>query len=298
MTKAGVLIIDKPQGLTSHDVVGRVRRVSGIRRVGHAGTLDPLATGVLVVCVGWATRFIEYVVGQPKSYEATVRLGQTTDSFDADGMITAERPVDVDAGEIEAALADFRGEIRQQAPVYSAIKQDGQPLHKRARRGEVVEAPVRDVTIYALTLVAYEPPDLELRIVCSTGTYVRSLAHDLGRTLGCGGHIVALRRTAVGEFTVRDAVPLDVLTSENWTTYLQPPDAAVAHLPAIQLEAEDAVDLRHGRPVTATSGAPDGTLLRVYNDAGHMLGVAESVSGLLRVRKNVPDDAYSDDTGL
>lgn len=298
MTKAGVLIIDKPQGLTSHDVVGRVRRVSGIRRVGHAGTLDPLATGVLVVCVGWATRFIEYVVGQPKSYEATVRLGQTTDSFDADGMITAERPVDVDAGEIEAALADFRGEIRQQAPVYSAIKQDGQPLHKRARRGEVVEAPVRDVTIYALTLVAYEPPDLELRIVCSTGTYVRSLAHDLGRTLGCGGHIVALRRTAVGEFTVRDAVPLDALTSENWTTYLQPPDAAVAHLPAIQLEAEDAVDLRHGRPVTATSGAPDGTLLRVYNDAGHMLGVAESVSGLLRVRKNVPDDAYSDDTGL
>ncbi len=298
MTKAGVLTIDKPQGLTSHDVVGRVRRVSGIRRVGHAGTLDPLATGVLVVCVGWATRFVEYIVGQPKAYEATVRLGQTTDSYDADGMVVAERPVEVEAAEIEAALVDFRGDIRQRAPIFSAIKQDGQPLYKRARRGEAVEAPVRDVTIYALTVAAYEPPLLDLRIVCSSGTYIRSLAHDLGQTLGCGGHITALRRTAVGEFTAQDAVPLDALSPENWSSYLQPPDVAVAHLPAIQLEAEEAAELRYGRPVTAASGAPEGTLLRVYNDAGHLLGVAEAEGGLLRVRKNVPDDAYVANAGL
>lgn len=298
MTTAGVLTIDKPQGLTSHDVVGRVRRVSGIRRVGHAGTLDPLATGVLVVCVGWATRFVEYVVGQPKSYEATVRLGQTTDSYDADGAITAERPVEVELAEIEAALVDFRGEIRQRAPVYSAIKQGGQPLHKRARRGETVEAPVRDVTIYALSVIAYEPPDLELRIVCSSGTYIRSLAHDLGQTLGCGGHIAALRRTAVGEFTVQDAVPLDALAPESWMRYLQPSDVAVAHLPAIQLEADAAAEMRYGRPVAVESGEPDGALLRVYNESGHMLGVAETDGGLLRVRKNVPDDAYAANAGL
>lgn len=298
MADAGVLNIDKPVGLTSHDVVQRVRRLTGVRRVGHAGTLDPLATGVLVVCVGWATRFAEYVVGQPKTYHATVRLGQMTDTYDAEGTIVAEQPVTVSAAGIEAALGAFRGPIRQQAPAYSAIKQEGQPLHKRVRRGETVEAPVRDVTIYALELLAYESPDVELRIVCSSGTYVRSLAHDLGQALGCGGHIVALRRTAVGGFVAGEATPLAELTPENWRAHLHSPETAVAHLPSIALRPEEAVKLRQGQPVPIAPGTEESPLMRVYDEAGHLLGLAEPREGQWRARKNVPDEAYHEDSRL
>ncbi|MEZ4517256.1 MAG: tRNA pseudouridine(55) synthase TruB [Chloroflexota bacterium] len=168
---AGVLVVDKPLGLTSHDVVQRVRRATGIRRVGHAGTLDPLATGVLVVCVGWATRLIEYLVDSRKTYETTVRLGRTTTTYDAEGEIVAERPAAVTPDQLHAALIPFRGPIRQKAPAYSAIKKDGQPLYKAARRGEAVEAPVRQVTIDTLELLDFRPPDVDLRVVCSAGTY-------------------------------------------------------------------------------------------------------------------------------
>jgi tRNA pseudouridine55 synthase len=199
---SGVLCVDKPLGMTSHDVVGRTRRVAGLRRVGHAGTLDPLATGVLLLCLGRAARLIEYLVGHDKVYETTVRLGQTTATYDAEGEVLAERPfLHLTLSQIEAALEAFRGDIVQQPPIYSAIKQGGQPLYKLARQGKTeVARPYRPVTIHELTRLSWEPPHLSLRIACSSGTYIRSLGYDLGEALGCGGHLSALRRLAVGRF--------------------------------------------------------------------------------------------------
>jgi tRNA pseudouridine55 synthase len=178
VTPSGLLILDKPTGLTSHDAVQRVRRISGVRRAGHAGTLDPLASGVLLVCVGPATRLVEYLVGHDKTYETTVRLGQTTTTYDAEGDITRERPVRVDESQIAAALDAFRGAIRQQVPAFSAVKRDGQPLYKAARRGDEMELPLREVVVHSLELLVFEPPLLSLRVACSSGTYIRSLVHD------------------------------------------------------------------------------------------------------------------------
>ncbi len=272
----GFLNVDKPEGMTSHDVVARVRRVAGMRRVGHAGTLDPLATGVLLVGLGRATRLIEYLVGQPKTYVARVRLGQTTNTYDADGEITAEMPVTSTQAEIEAALTPFQGEIAQRAPIYSAIKKDGQPLYKRARRGEAVEAPVRNVTIYDLALVAFESPFVELRVVCSAGTYIRSLAHDLGQALGCGGHIAALRRTAIGSFSAETALPLADLTADMLTANLLSPDSAVGHLPRLDLNPSDSATLLHGGRLTRQPDQPQADLVRAYDADGRFVGVVAS----------------------
>lgn len=285
---AGVLILDKPLGLTSHDVVQHVRRASGVRRVGHAGTLDPLATGVLVVCVGWATRLAEYIQDSHKTYETAVRLGQTTTTYDAEGEIIAERPVMVTAGEIAAALDAFRGDIQQQAPAYSAIKRNGQPLYKAARRGEIVELPIRAVSIRTLELLSYEPPDVRLRVVCSSGTYIRSLAHDLGQALGCGGHVVALRRTASGHFCAEDAIQLDSLTADTWRDYLLPPEAAVAGLAQRTVSAEEAANLQQGRAVLAPGTLPEGAPVATRGPDGRLLGITEFADGQLRPRKMAP----------
>jgi tRNA pseudouridine55 synthase len=221
MTEAhiGLLVINKPIGLTSHDVVNKVRWLSGIRRVGHAGTLDPLASGVLLLAVGRATRLIEYLVGRSKRYQAVVRLGQETDTYDREGEVVAERPVQVTDSQLEAALERFRGPIEQVPPMFSAVKQGGQPLYRLARRGQAVERPARAITIYELSLLDWRPPEIELLIHCSSGTYIRSLAHDLGQVLGCGGHLATLRRLAVGDFTLDQAVPLPVLDRKTgWLT--------------------------------------------------------------------------------
>lgn len=281
---AGLLVIDKPVGPSSHDVVGRVRRLVATRRVGHAGTLDPLAGGVLLVCVGRATRLVEYLVGLDKVYETNVRLGQATTTYDAEGQVTAERPVTVVKADILAALPAFRGAIRQRVPPYSAVKRDGRPLYERARRGEVIELPARDVTIHTLDLLAYEPPLLTLRVVCSSGTYIRSLAHDLGEALGCGGHVAALRRTAVGRFSLADAAPLDALTPENVAARLLPPEAAVAHLPRAEFSAEEARLLGHGRWLAAPPDAPAGDTAAFESD-GRFLGIVADEEGVWRPRK-------------
>ena len=195
---SGILLLDKPIGPTSHDAVARVRRAAGLRRVGHAGTLDPLASGLLLLGLGPAARFLEYLVGLDKTYETTVRLGQATTTYDAEGEVTAERPVDVSAAQLAAALDAFRGPIRQRVPPHSAVKRDGRPLYESARRGVTLDLPEREVVIHALDLLAFDPPFVSLRVACSSGTYIRSLAHDLGAALGSGGHVAALRRTAVG----------------------------------------------------------------------------------------------------
>ena len=291
MTLSGLLVIDKPVGPTSHDVVGRVRRAAGTRRVGHAGTLDPLASGVLLVCVGRATRLAEYLVGLDKGYETTIRLGQTTNTYDAEGEVTAERPVEVDAAAIVAALDAFRGSIRQRVPPFSAVKRDGQPLYKSARRGEAIDLPEREVTIHALDLLAYEPPLLTLRMAVSSGTYVRSLAHDLGQALGCGGHVVALRRTSVGRFADSRAIALDELTPDTLRGHLLPPAAAVAHLPRVEFDEAAAAELGFGRRVPAPANSPAGDMA-AFGPDGLLLGIVAVEAGEWRARKmlNAGDD--------
>ncbi len=279
----GFLNIDKSAGMTSHDVVARIRRLSGQRRVGHAGTLDPAATGVLVVALGGATRLIEYVQHQTlKQYRATVCLGVTTTTDDADGEITARHPLPpLDRETVECALAPLRGTIWQTPPMYAALHHEGRRLYELARAGVTVETPARQVHIERLDLIAFDPPLLTLNVVCGSGTYIRALARDLGAALGCGAHLAALRRTAVGVFRIEDALPLSVLEAEAQAEalptrdivrrHLLPPDIAVADWYAVQVDEASARRLQHGMPLVAPPGAalrarahaPDGSLLAI-----------------------------------
>jgi tRNA pseudouridine55 synthase len=292
--QSGLLNVDKPPGLTSHDVVGAMRRLSGIRRIGHAGTLDPLATGVLLVCVGRATRLSEYLIGQDKRYRTTIRLGQETNTYDAQGEITAEKPVTVDESAIQTALNHFRGPIAQVPPMFSALKKDGQPLYKLARQGLEIERPSRDVTIYALELLNWTAPDLTLDIHCSSGTYIRSIAHDLGQILGCGGHVTVLRRTAIGQHTIDQSADFAALTAENWHETLQPPETAVAHFPAVNFADEEAARLQLGQRIAwqddAVPPSPD-QLARAYDNLGTFIGIISAGEGYWQPRKIlVPSD--------
>jgi tRNA pseudouridine55 synthase len=257
----GILNLDKPRGLTSHDVVDRVRELTGVRRVGHAGTLDPLATGVLLVCIGQATRVSEYLMAGQKVYRARVRLGISTDTYDAEGRVVASvDPVEVDRAQVEAALARFRGVIEQVPPMYSALKREGEPLHALARRGVEVEREPRRVEISRLALTAWEPPECTLEVTCSPGTYVRALAHDLGQALGCGAHLAGLTRLASGEFRLEDAVTLDAFAQAaaegRWPDLLHPLDAALTGFPALHLDADAARRLCAGQAIAAPPAPP------------------------------------------
>lgn len=284
-TLTGFLNIDKPAGLTSHDVVNRIRRITGTRRVGHAGTLDPLATGVLVVGVGRATRLLEYVVGQTKEYHAAIHFGVTTTTYDAEGETVAERPVAFARGALESALEQFRGEIFQVPPMYSAIKKDGTKLYVLARQGKEVERAPRPVTLYELELSHWEPPVASLRVVCSSGTYIRSLAHDLGERLGCGAYLSALRRTAVGRFSLASAISLEALTADNWGQFCRLPDVAVVHLPMLELDSAAASRLAMGQSVPRQSDEPAAEKARVYTATGEFIGVAALEEGCWRPEK-------------
>ncbi len=267
-------------------MVGHVRRLAGLRRVGHAGTLDPLASGILLIGLGQATRRMEYLVGLDKVYETTIQLGQATTTYDSEGEVTAERPVTATAESIAAALPAFRGPIRQRVPAFSAVKRGGQPLYKAARRGDqsLDDLPERGVTIHALDLLAYAPPLLTLRVACSSGTYIRSLAHDLGAALGCGGHIVALRRTAVGHFTLAEAVPLDALTADSLAEHLLPPEAAVAHLPRLDVDEASAARLALGQRLAAPPDAPAGDMAAFGLDS-RFVGIVAVEGDVLQPKK-------------
>ena len=248
--------VDKPVGPTSHDVVARLRRASRERRIGHAGTLDPLAAGVLVVATGKATRLIEYLVDTEKAYAAAVTFGVETETYDAEGRVLAERPAHgLTREQVEATLGTYRGEIEQRPPAFSAVSVGGQRLYALARRGETVEAPLRRVTVYRLDLVDWRPPVAHLEIVCSKGTYIRSLAHDLGQDTGYGAHLSALVRLRSGDFRVDAAVPLDELEARlregRWQEVAIPLEAAVAHLPAVRLDDAGAARLAQGQAVEA-----------------------------------------------
>lgn len=290
----GILNLDKPRGPTSHDVVSRVRRLTNVRRVGHAGTLDPLATGVLLVCIGRATRVSEYLMAGQKVYRAQVHLGVTTDTYDAEGQIVEEVPVDASRLQVETALAQFQGTISQVPPMYSAIKRQGKPLYRLARQGIEVQREPRLVEIYRLELTGWEPPLCTLEVACSSGTYVRALAHDLGQVLGCGAHLAGLTRLASGGFRVEDAVTLDAFTQaveeESWAALLHPLDAALDHLPALNLDADDARRLCAGQSITSPEPPSDQreeTLARAYGPDGTFLALAtfDVVAGLWRPHK-------------
>ena len=269
----GILNIDKPLELTSHDVVSRVRRLADTRRVGHAGTLDPLATGVLVLALGRATRLLEYIVGQPKVYKAQVRLGQISNTYDGEGELVDSGAVEVSVGQVEATLDHFRGQIRQVPPMFSAIKIRGKPLYELARRGMEVEREPRQVTIYELEVLQFEPPVLTLHVKCSAGAYIRSLAHDLGQELGSGAYLSGLRRMAVGSFSIEDAVPLPALASGALPQNLQKLDSAVRHLPELNLTQQAAAKLSNGQFLEWQSGDPDSKLVRAYNARGVFVGI-------------------------
>ncbi len=280
----GVLNIDKPAGLTSHDVVARVRRLSGVRRVGHAGTLDPLATGVLLVCVGTATRIAEYLQASVKTYLAEVRLGEETNTYDAEGVVVASHSLPpLTAADLQQVLKGFTGEISQTPPPYSAVKKQGRPAYVYARAGAEVELAPRQVTLFELDLVSWQAPHLVVRMLCSPGTYVRSLAHDLGQTLGCGGHVTSLRRLASGPWKVEKAVPLDDLVAlgGGWTSCLHEVSFALSGLPSVQLEADEAYRFSLGQPrplPESMLGRPGGEPcdVTVYDPHGVLLGIGRS----------------------
>ncbi len=277
---SGLLNLYKPAGPTSHDLVSWVRFGTRIKKVGHAGTLDPMASGVLVLCLGTATRLSEYVMGSPKTYRARVHFGVETDSYDTEGTVTAENPTPIRREQIETALGAFCGTIQQLPPVYSAIKQGGKRLYKLARAGKEIERTPRTVTITRLELVAWEPPFVTLDIDCAPGTYIRSLAHDLGQAVGVGAHLAALERTASGQFTVEQAARWpdfqSAIQAGDWQKYLLPPDLALAEAPAVPLTAEETEHLRLGGYVSAgDSDAPEHQLARAYTPDGEFCAVLE-----------------------
>jgi tRNA pseudouridine55 synthase len=257
---SGVLVVDKPVGLTSHDVVQIIRRGTGIRRAGHTGTLDPRASGVLVVLIGPAVRLSEYVSASDKRYQATVRLGSSTDTFDAEGRITSSAsPESITEEQFENALTPFIGEIQQVPPPYSAIKVQGRKAYEMAREGEEVELAPRMIHVYSLELLEWDSPEAVIDVFCSSGTYVRSLANDLGTALGCGAHLVGLRRTKSGRFTLRDAVPLRRLQESfhtgDWYRHLIPAAEALGDWPMVELDGDQVELIRHGHRIPAEAGS-------------------------------------------
>jgi len=285
---SGILNVDKPVGWTSFDVVAFVRHRTQVRRVGHAGTLDPAATGVLPLLLGQATRLAEYLVDATKVYEATIELGLETDTYDAEGEVLRRADAaGVSRESVEVALFRFRGEIDQAPPPYSALKREGVPLYKRARRGEDVQTAPRRVRADRLDIISYEPPVLRVEVECGKGFYVRSLAHDLGAALGVGGCLVALRRARVGPFRVEDAVDIETLRREiesgEWRERLFPPDEVLLGWRAAIVGTANEERLSHGhalslQPLPGATAIP-GDRCRAYGLAGDFLAVLRCAGG-------------------
>jgi tRNA pseudouridine55 synthase len=285
----GFVVIDKPAGITSHDVVSRVRRILGTRKVGHTGTLDPFATGVLPVAVNDGTKAIPFLDEGVKRYEAVMQLGVATDTLDMTGRVIRKADwLAVTQEKVEAVLKQFTGHLRQIPPMYSAIKQDGQPLYKLARQGQVVERTAREIDIHSLELLSFAPPFVSFRVACSRGTYVRTLADDMGKLLGCGGALKELRRIASGPFDISASVSLERLEEAARLGELEilsvSPYAALSHMPDIPLNDSGLVLVRHGRSpdwhdtdVPAATPCDDGTLVRL-TVSGTLVAVAECSS--------------------
>ncbi len=287
MAESGILNVDKPLGWTSAKVVQRAKKTAGIAKVGHAGTLDPLATGVLLVCVNQAVRITEYLMEQPKVYVARVVLGVATDTYDAEGdRVWGAGVCDVDEARVRETLRRFIGEIEQTPPVFSAVKVDGQPAYRLARKGQQPELKARPVRIDRLELLAFDPPYLDLEIECGRGTYIRSLADDLGQELECGAHLGGLTRTRIGPFGLESALGMDrleeILAAGTWPSFILPLDYGLSGLPAATLPAEQERAVRHGRFVATEAVACPSEVgrCRVYGQEGAFLAVLRYDAGL------------------
>jgi len=286
----GVLVVDKPQGTSSNHVLQRAKRLYGAAKAGHTGALDPLATGVLPLCFGEATKFSQYLLDADKTYVTTASLGVRTETSDSEGEPVSEKPVPAfTAAEVEAVLARFRGDIEQVPSMYSALKYEGKPLYRYAREGKTVPRKSRPLTIYQLELLGMTADTLELRVHCSKGTYIRTLVDDIGEALGCGAHVSALRRTQAGAFTLADAVTLDALeeqTAEARDQQLLPADQLIAELPRQELVSEQIVSILHGQPVRISAPGFSGPC-RLYGGE-RFLGLGEvQPDGELKPRRLV-----------
>jgi tRNA pseudouridine55 synthase len=278
----GVLLFDKPLELSSNTAMQKVRWLFGAEKAGHTGTLDPLATGLLPICFGEATKYTVALLDADKGYRATIRLGQKTTTGDAEGEVIETRKVDVDEAKVSAVLASFLGESRQLPPMHSAIKHQGKPLYEYIRKGETVEREPRQITIHDLRLERLQGEELEFSVLCSKGTYVRTLAEDIGEALGCGGHLIALRRTSIGEFGLNEAhtlAQLEAMGAAERDASLMPLDRLVLDLPPLQLDSVQATRLARGQRLGLTDGHPDGKR-RLYAE-GRFIGLGELVGGRL-----------------
>ncbi|MBK6358372.1 MAG: tRNA pseudouridine(55) synthase TruB [Betaproteobacteria bacterium] len=275
----GVLLLDKPIGFTSNDALQKARRLFSAAKGGHTGTLDPLATGLLPLCFGEATKFSADLLDADKTYEAVLKLGVTTDSGDAEGKVTATATVNTEKAVILKLLPQFTGDIQQIPPMHSALKRNGRPLYELARQGIEVEREARAVTIYAIDLLDFAGDSLTLRVACSKGTYIRVLAADIGAALGCGAHLTALRRTRVGDLDLDGAVTLAELEGLDETgrlAHLKPVDALLHSLPILTVEGDAAQRFSHGNPVDLPAGLSG--KIRVYEN-GKLIGIGEPGSG-------------------
>lgn len=288
----GLLLLDKPRGLTSNAALQKVRWLLNAEKAGHTGSLDPLATGVLPLCFGEATKFSQYLLDADKAYETLMQLGVTTATGDAEGEILERRPVTVGREDLEALLPRFRGEIQQVPPMYSALKKDGQPLYKLARAGEVVERAPRSVTIARLELLAWDETQARLAVACSKGTYIRTLVEDLGALLGCGAHVAELRRVQAGPFGIARSVSLEALEQahaeggcEALDPFLLPVDSGLEHWPLLRFSEHSAYYWLHGQPVRAPD-APRFGMVRVQDHEGRFIGIGEvSEEGLVAPKR-------------
>ncbi len=293
MVSPGILLVDKPGGLTSHDVVARTRRAFGTRKVGHAGTLDPMATGLLVIGIEGATRLLTYIVGADKTYLATIRLGQSTTTDDAEGeVVSTTDAAGVDAARIDAEIAGLTGRISQVPSAVSAIKVDGRRAYDRVRSGEQVELAAREVTVSRFDVLERRAGDgfvdLDVVVDCSSGTYIRALARDLGAALGVGGHLTALRRTRVGSFDVTDAVGLDGLEGARTLTAAA---AAALILQRLDVTADEARDLRHGKRLPGAAARIEAGKAAAIDAEGMLVGIVERRGADLKSAMNMPEQS-------
>lgn len=272
----GVLLVDKPSGMTSHDVVNAVRKLAGTRRVGHTGTLDPLATGVMVVLLGPSTRLSQFVVTKDKRYRGVVRFGVTTDTYDAAGNVVEQTPVDITLDEIQHSIEHLRGPIEQLPPIYSAIKIDGRKMYELAREGKEIERKARSVIIHDLQIVRWQKPDLTVDVHCSSGTYIRSLAYDLGQALGCGAHLAELRRTANGIFSQQESYTLTQLeklkAERRFTDAVLPPTRALTTMPSVTVTLEQEAAIRYGQQIPL-DGFGDVALITAQDEQERLIAV-------------------------
>ncbi len=290
----GVLLLDKPQGISSNAALQKVKWLYQAAKAGHTGSLDPLATGLLPICFGQATKVSEYLLGSHKKYTTVIKLGEVTDTLDAEGEVTQRKPVDVSDEQIQTALDSFRGHIKQVPPMYSALKKNGQPLYKLARKGEVIERPARDMTVHSLQAERLNETLVRLDVHCSSGFYIRSLAHDLGQHLGCGAHVVELRRTAIKSINVEQAHNLEALTelgleSNELQQRLLPIDVLLPDMPKLELSEPQVEGLKNGRP-TSADGLQTTELTRFYRADGVLFGLGEVLpNGQLKTHKMFVD---------